>query len=186
MKVNDRVLEWLTARGLEIELTEKKHPESFVPGVWLDHGKIVVNPQVALVEDVLHEAGHLACIPSRFRGLTVPGSLPGPELEAAIQEYCDRHPFMDAQGREDPVWRAIMQMGDTEATAWAYAASRHLGLSAEDIFVEREDGTLAYDGEGPNIWAALDMSSYFGINGLQAAGFCSVRTFPQMKRWLAS
>ena len=185
MKINDRVVEWLAARGLEVELVDQEHPDAFVPGVWLDRGKIIVNPERAHVGDVLHEAGHLACIPSQFRELTVPGSLPGPKLEAAVHEYCDTHPFMDAEGREDPVWRATMQMGDCEATAWAYAASKHLELSPEILFSEREFGPMPYEGEGPEIWLMLDANSYMGINGLRAAGFCEVRTFPQMKRWLA-
>jgi hypothetical protein len=185
MKVDDRILTWLASKGLELELVEHLNDDAFVPGVWFDAGKLVVNPNVALAEDVLHEAGHLACIPSKFRGLTVPGSLPGPKLEAAVKEYCDTHPLMDEHGQEDQTWRNIMQMGDCEATAWAYAAGRRLELTAEQLFVMREDGTEAYDGDGPDLWTSLDMNSYFGINGLQAAGFCQVRTFPRMARWLA-
>jgi hypothetical protein len=185
MKLDERVVTWLALKGIEVEFTDQEHPDSFVPGVWLDRGKLIVNHERAHVGDVLHEAGHLACIPSKFRELTEPGSLMTPKLEAAVKEYCDTHPFMDAEMQEDPVWRAIMQMGDCEATAWAYAASKYLELSPEILFSEREYGEMPYDGEGPDIWKSLDMNSYFGINGLQAGGFCSVRTFPQMTRWLA-
>lgn len=185
MKVNERILEWLTAKGFEIERVDCDHPDAFVSGVWIDGGKLFVNPDLALAEDVLHEAGHLACIPGKFRELTEPGSMPGPKLAAAIKHHCDTEPFVDEMGRENQTWRNIMQMGDCEATAWAYAAGRHLELEAKDLFVKRADGTEAYDGEGPDIWASMDMNAYFGINGLQAAGFCQVRTFPQMARWLA-
>jgi len=188
MKINERVVEWLASKGIEVEFTEEIFPDSFVPGVWLDRGKVIVNRERAHVGDVLHEAGHLACIPSKFRELTEPGSLmvPGSRLEAAIKDYCATHPFvMDAMGREDPTWRGIMQMADCEATAWAYAASKYLELPSEILFSEREFGKVPYDGEGPSIWQCLKANSYFGINGLQAGGFCSVREFPQMKRWLA-
>ena len=185
MKITDRVVEWLASKGIEVEFVEEEHPDAFVPGVWMDRGKLIVNHERARVGDVLHEAGHLACIPSKFRELTEPGSLMTPKLEAAVKNHCDTVPFMDAEMREDPTWRGIMQMGDCEATAWAYAASKHLELSPEILFSERKYGNMPYEGEGPSIWQSLDANAYFGINGLQAAGFCSVRAFPQMVRWLA-
>lgn len=186
MRIAQDVIDWLRARGLEVEFADQEHPEAFVPGVWLDRGKIIINEARAHVGDVLHEAGHLACIPSCFRELVEPGSLPTPKLHEAIEQYMDTHPFMvDDMGREDPVIRGILQMGDCEATAWAYAAGEELGLPASILFDEREFGPEPYDGEGKEIWRALDARSYMGINGLQAAGFCSVRTFPKMARWLA-
>ena len=185
VKLDDRTVEWLASVGVEVEFTQEEHPDSFVPGVWLDHGKILVNREVAHVSDVLHESGHLACIPGIFRELVEPGSLPTPKLQAAIEEYMGTHPFMDEQMREDPVCRAILQMGDCEATAWEYAASKVLGLSVEVLFSERANGFVPYDGQGPSLWENLDANAYFGINGLQAAGFCTVREFPKMRRWLA-
>lgn len=185
MRIDDRVVEWLASKGIEVELSDQVHPDEFVPGVWLDHGNVIVNPERAHVGDVLHEAGHLACIPSIFWDLVEPGSLPTPKLKTAIETYCGTHPFMDENYREDLVHRAVMQMGDCEATAWAYAASKQLELSPGILFSERKYGKMPYGGDGPKIWEMLDMNAYFGINGLQAAGFCSVRTFPQMTRWVA-
>lgn len=185
MRLDDPTAEWLCSIGLEVEWTKDDPEDSFVPGVWLDQGKIVVNRSVAHIGDVLHEAGHLACVPSKFRHLVERGSLPTPKLQAAIEEYMDTHPFMDEHGNEDPVHRGVMQMGDCEATAWAYAASKHLGISPAVLFSDRVRGEVPYDGEGPSIWEALDRNAYFGINGLQAAQFCSVRDFPKMRRWLA-
>ena len=185
VKLDDQTVDWLASIGIEVEFTQEDFPESFCIGVWMDHGKIIVNREVAHVSDVLHECGHLACIPGIFRELVEPGSLLTPKLKAAIEEYCNTHLFMDEMMREDPVWRGIMQMGDCEATAWEYAASKVLGLSVEVLFSERVNGFVPYDGEGPSLWSCMDANSYFGINGLQAAGFCSVREFPTMRRWLA-
>jgi len=184
MKVDDRITSWLRSVGLEIEFTDGEHPDSFVRGVWLDQGKIIVNREVAHVGDVLHEAGHLACIPKLLRGYVEPGSLPTMQLRQEIENYMADNPFMDAEGREDPVCRGIMQMGDCEATAWSYAATKVLGITAAVLFEDRKDD-VPYDGEGPQIWQMLDANAYMGINGLQAAGFCTVREFPKMRRWLA-
>jgi hypothetical protein len=185
MKINDHVVQWLASVGLEVEFATEDPPECFIPGVWLDRGKIIVNPARAHVGDILHEAGHLACIPSCFRDLVEPGMLPGEKLEQAIHDYTTTHLFCDHEGREDPVFRGIMQMSDPEATAWAYAASKELGISPGVLFSEREHGPVPYEGEGPHLWQMLDAQAYFGINGLRAAGFCTVRGFPTMLRWLA-
>lgn len=185
MKIDDRTVEWLASVGIQVEFTDQEHPAAFVPGVWLDQGKILANREVAHVSDVLHEAGHLACIPSVFRELVEPGSLPTPKLMKAIDEYLGTHPFIDEHMREDPVHRAVMQMGDCEATAWEYAATKVLGIPVGVLFTKRENGFVPYDGEGPSLWASMDANAYFGINGLQAGGFCTVRGFPTMQRWLA-
>jgi hypothetical protein len=171
--------------GLVVVETTDLRDDSFVPGVWLDHGSLVVNLGVAHVGDVLHEAGHLALIPSCMRDLVRPGQLPGEELTRALDKYCSEHLFSDAQGREDPIFRAILQMGDCEVTAWSYAACSALGVSPEVLFAARTDGTVPYNGGGNEIWEGLDARAYFGINGLQAAGYCTVRDFPTMRRWLA-
>ena len=180
-----RVVSFLRALGLEVEETNEVRDDSFVPGVWLSRGRVIVNVDVAHVGDVLHEAGHLAIIPSTMRQLVRPGELPGTDLERAIEEYMATHVLADDLGREDPTFRAILQMGDCEATAWAYAACREIGILPQILFAERGNGTVPYDGFGASIWEALDARAYFGINGLQAAGYCTVRDFPRMRRWLA-
>lgn len=185
MKLHENVVGWLASVGIEVEFADQEHPDAFVPGVWLDRGRVIVNQARVHVGDVLHEAGHLVCVPSLFRDLVEPGSLPTPKFRVALEEYLDTHSFMDGMGHEDPVHRAAMQMGDCEATAWAYAASKALGLSPGILFSERKYGPMPYEGEGPDIWKMLDARAYMGIHGLQAGGFCSVRSFPQMTRWLA-
>jgi hypothetical protein len=180
-------IRWLAGIGLEIELVDGTHPNAFMEGggVWLDRGRVIVNPDITHVGDLLHEAGHLACIPSRFRELVEPGELPTPKLAEAIELYTSTNLFiLDDIGTEDPTWRSIMQMGDCEATAWSYAAAKAIGLHAVALF-EARHGREPYQGGGHDIWTMLDANSYFGINGLQAAGFCTVKMFPAMKRWLA-
>src|SRR3546814_12327936 len=52
-----------------------------------------------------------------------------------------------------PEMRAIMQAGETEATAWAFAAGRAIGLPDHVIF---EDLDSAGEGEGIRFWHALN------------------------------
>src|SRR3546814_7008484 len=60
-----------------------------------------------------------------------------------------------------PEMRAIMQAGETEATAWAFAAGRAIGLP-DHVIIEAQD----YDGEGEGIRFGLALNAYVGINGM--------------------
>lgn len=182
-----RALKFMRVLGMETEVVRHDHSDAFVPGVWLDHGRLVVFPEVAALGDVLHEAGHLAVIPSVLRALTVPGSLPGDALHSAAAEYLERSCIVDACGTEDPLMRGILQMGECEAIAWSYAAARALDFDPVILTAQREDGSYPF-GEpdaGAQVLLRLNGSAHFGIHGLQAAGFCRAREFPLMLRWLA-
>ncbi|MFL1449222.1 hypothetical protein ACI77O_12575 [Pseudomonas tritici] len=74
---------------------------------------------------------------------------------------------------DDALVRAMIQAGETEATAWAFAAGRAVGLPDELIIQDCE-----YGGEGQHVRNALSASSYLGINGIQHAGFCVTRPNP--------
>src|SRR3546814_296386 len=79
-----------------------------------------------------------------------------------------------------PEMRAIMQAGETEATAWAFAAGRAIGLP-DHVIIEDQD----YDGEGEGIRFGLALNAYVGINGMVRGGMCeSVRAYPAMIKWL--
>lgn len=178
---------FLRSVGIEVETARDPLSESFVPGVWLNEGRIVLHPETAHASDVLHEAGHLATVPSELRSLTRPGSFPGDLLAAACERCIRERPFVDECGREDPVLRGILQMGDCEATAWSFAATVAMGVSPEILIEPRGDGTIPYaDSEvAEGILDGLRHRQYLGINGLAAARFCNLRSFPKMLRWLA-
>ncbi len=82
-----------------------------------------------------------------------------------------------------------MQCCDTEATAWAWLAGKHLSIP-DHLIISDED----YQNEGESIRTCLALNSYFGINGLAHGGFCSTRpihakitgkpAFPQLAFWL--
>src|SRR3546814_16354570 len=73
-----------------------------------------------------------------------------------------------------PEMRAIMQAGETEATAWAFAAGRAIGLP-DHVIIEDQD----YDGAGGGISFGLALNAYVGIHGMFRGGMCeSVRDYP--------
>lgn len=61
-----------------------------------------------------------------------------------------------------------MQCSDPEATAWAWAIGKHLGLPDEIIILDSE-----YDGTGANERLSLGMGAHLGVHGLAHAGFCA-------------
>lgn len=148
--------------------------------VGLHGGRILAgSDDDGLAGDVLHHAGRLALVPGRFRPMAAPGMA---DAEAAMLGYVDGHP--DGVD-DDPVVRACLQCGDTEASAWAYAAAVAAGVDTRLPFHRRLCRS------GAEIHWMLSMNAHGGVNGLQAAGMTSVRArpgmpaFPAMARWLA-
>lgn len=129
----------------------------FIEGVRIEGGELYVDP-AAPVSGLLHEAGHLACVPKRFRHYV--GKDLGPALSRMFDEIKDEEP-------ESPLYRAMLQCSDPEATAWAYAFGTHLGFSPEEIILDSE-----YANAGEDVRMGLVARAYVGINGLAAAGFC--------------
>lgn len=132
-------------------------PCGFVDGICIDHGTILIDP-AAHVGDVLHEAGHLATLPGQYRKLVFGDVAPVIAHMLATTNFDDP---------DAPAARAAIQVDDSTATAWAWAAGHFLGL--DPMLVIREE---AYGGRAAEIRQALELGHYLGINGLSAAGFC--------------
>lgn len=165
--------------GIPIELTYERPMGSFLAGAWIHLGTVYINPDIALLGDVFHEAGHLAVTPSRFRhwwrkwGMNLDD--PDSPLSHAIEER-----FQQDFDPDDLEIRALMQMGECEAIAWEYAAIVELGFCAEHAFSHPS----RFQGQGRDVLDQLRGNGHFGINGLQAAKMTTVRTYPRMIRWL--
>lgn len=151
---------------------------------FIDHIEVVagaphLDPRCS-VSALLHEAGHVALVPKRYRSM-----LSG-DVRRALGKVFDE-PSVAELPPDHPTLRALLQASDPEATAWAWAAGRHLGLPDELIIVDRE-----YSGGGADIRLALAARRYVGIHGLMHAGFCVVRatpyrplpTYPNLAFWL--
>lgn len=167
-------------------LNEIGLPTTFVDGTtgFIDHcliqeGTLRVTPYCR-ASGLLHEAGHIAICPGQYRHLFSGNVIHGQRaLMEAISEF-DLHP-------DSPLYRAAIQSGECEATGWAWAAGKFLGIP--DEFIIRDD---EYTNSGEHVRLQLSLNAYMGINGLQHAGFCKARSFgaspkplfPELAFWL--
>ena len=173
-----RTVRFLNEIGLRCE--PRAGAAGFVAGVVIERGALFFD-DVARASNLLHEAGHLAVVPSRFRPL-FNGNVSGGQkaMMAAI----------DFSNPDSSEARAALSCSDPEATAWAWSAGKRVGLAPEEIILDAE-----YGGDGPSVRAALQACCYAGIHGLAHSGFCVVRpgrlsairglpAYPQLARWL--
>jgi hypothetical protein len=151
-----RAVEALNQIGLPTHIQDGA--TGFIEGVRIVNGELYVAPG-ARVSGLLHEAGHVAVAPKRFRHFI------SDNVDVAIARMFEA---VENEHPDSPLHRAVLQCSDAEATAWAYAFGTQLGYSPE--FIIRDD---EYDGEGAFTRLSLTLRSYLGINGLAAAGFCT-------------
>lgn len=150
--------------------------QGFFAGIEIRCGKLLVDPQCP-VSDLLHEAGHLAIVPGRFRHLM------NKDLESG---WAAMFEVLSTLGLPPESWlyQAALHVSDTEATAWAWAAGKRLGLAGTEIIRAGD-----YDGDEDAVRYLLDSGTYEGVYGLAAAGFCSViqgggnPVFPNLAFW---
>lgn len=158
-----------------IEAEERSHASGFLDGIRIEKGRILYSPD-APPSNLLHEAGHLAIMPTTFRHLAEDRLS---QVFAAMGDALQRR--MDETGNpDDPLIRAIMQCSDMEATAWAWAFGVRVGLPHAIIILDEE-----YGGDGAGVRVQVSNNMYMGINGLRAAGMVeSVRRYPDLSKWL--
>lgn len=101
-----KITEFLTSIGLEVRFTPLPS-HTFLPGLKIEKGTLLVDvSQLAYPGDILHEAGHLACMP--------------PEIRKTMDD--DLEPGDLHSG------------GELMAIAWSYAASIHLDIDPAVVF----------------------------------------------------
>jgi len=170
-------MKFLSAIGLTVAV--EPGASGFIHFVAVVCGGLRVDPK-APASGLLHEAGHLAIVPTRFRH-HLSGNL-DEGMKMIFAELYQMELESDSQ-----LQRAVLQTGDAEATAWAFAAGRAIGLPDELIIQDDE-----YSGDGGFIRGALATNSYVGINGISHAGFCVPRhnpyrplpVYPSLAFWL--
>lgn len=151
-----RIAEWL--REIGIPVREGTLPaDSFLPGVMLEPGGLVVDPERLLYPgDLLHEAGHLAVMLPEQRATAGPNA--GLEMGDEIA-----------------------------AQTWSYAAIVHLGLPAEVVFhATGYKGSASRlietyrDGK-----AGVPLLQWMGMTlDRKHAEAASLQPYPHMIRWL--
>jgi hypothetical protein len=175
-------------RTIKLPIIEQPGARGFLPGIEIVAGALLVDFDVCYPGDLLHEAGHLAVLPSRFRRAV------NLDLEPTFSKI-SRHLSNDQIDPNGEFARQCMQCGEAEATAWAWAAGKFLGLSGEIIIRDGTYEDVPGDDSAKAIRVGLSLNRYIGVNGLQAAGWCSVRggifvarnklpVFPILNRWL--
>jgi hypothetical protein len=176
----DRIVDFLRGIGLPVEVGPFG-PEGFLPGITIEQGAMRVDPAHLHVSgDLLHEAGHMAPVPSRLRPRL--GSNLETTLGAAVA------------GDPDPLARAALLHTEVMAVAWSYAALRHLGLPPDVIFFA--GGYRMDAAQQAQFLSLMESGNNFGIAHLANAGMtgpCGIMAllqanglppFPAMTRWL--
>lgn len=173
----EAAVQFLRNIGLIVEV--ENGASGFIEHVAIVSGELRVDPH-APASGLLHEAGHLAIVPARFRNY-LSGNL-DEGMEAIFSELDQMRLEPDS-----PLERAMLQVSDPEATAWAWAAGKAIGIP-EDMIIQNSE----YSGSGCFIRRALSSNSYIGINGISHAGFCVPRrnpyrelpVYPSLAFWL--
>jgi hypothetical protein len=149
--------------GIGLSIAETPLTEAtFLPGITIREGGLIVDPAALLwPTDLLHEAGHLAVLPTAVRA----------SADDAL---------IDVLGLE--------HAGEPEAMAWAYAAASHLGLPLNALI--HEGGYQGRSAEILSMYAYGIYPGLRGLceTGMTAApGFGSAEDdirYPRMRRWL--
>jgi hypothetical protein len=159
----EATMQFLAGIGLDVQ--GRPGAQGFIDKVLIVDGGLRVDP-FATPSNLLHEAGHVAIVPERFRALMSGDLSHGMKLMWDEIDQLNLDP-------DGPLHRAALQCSESEATAWAWAAGKAIGLPDEVIILDPE-----YQGDGANMRFSLASNCYLGINGLSHAGFCSVRANP--------
>lgn len=156
------ILRFLQTIGIKYSL-EKIENEHFLPGLMLQNGSVLIDlDKLKYPGDLLHEAGHLACMPPAIR-TEMTGVLPN----------CD-----------------LVNGGEMMAMAWSFAACKHLGMDPSVVFHEhgyKNDSAMliaAYEkGLGPGIpLLQWQLMCYDSAN----AEIQGKRPFPYMYQWVCT
>ena len=158
--VTARIAGFLDGIGIRVEPADV--PESFLPGVTLDRGGLLVDePRLTYPGDLLHEAGHVAAAPAWARP-SMSGSIDVPDLDTSNLE-----------------WAAI---------PWSYAAALAIGIDPALVFHGggyrgHSPGLLANFAAGVPIGLHLLVEAGMTVAGPRAAAL-GVEPYPHMLRWL--
>lgn len=151
-----KLLDFISEIGLQYQL-ETISEETFLPGLKLSHGILIVDPEKLLYPgDILHEAGHLACMP--------------PEIRVGMN---DSLPIND-----------LNNGGEMMAIAWSYAAAVHLDIDPHIVFHEngyKGGGQSLVDNFTQGRFIGVPLLQWNGMT--YPSGLEDKLSFPQMINW---
>ena len=156
-----RILGFLEEIGIGYQLTSEPC-DSFLRGIKMVNGQLLINTRDLLCSgDILHEAGHIACLPPELRPKA------SGDIGATLGEQ---------------------QTYELAVILWSVAAAHHLEIPVSEIF--HDEAYLGYsdwftEQASSNSYVGLPLLQWLGLAASDeelAAG--KVQPFPAMKRWL--
>jgi len=151
-----RLLNFISEIGLHYQL-EPITEETFLPGLKLRGGVLIVDTEKLLYPgDILHEAGHLACMPAEIR-MDMSDSLPSNDLNNG---------------------------GEMMAIAWSYAAAEHLDIDPHIVFHDKGykgGGQSLVDNFTQGDFFGVPLLQWNGM--AYPSGQEGSLSFPQMMNW---
>jgi hypothetical protein len=137
-------------------------PDSFLPGLRISQGGVIFDrASLRWPGDLLHEAGHIAVMPSALR----------PSLSDALDSESE-----------------VPHGGEVEALAWAYAALVHLELHPSVLFHDggyRGNSTGLITTFGLGVYPGAFGLAQAGMTLVGAeARAAGIPPYPRMIRWL--
>lgn len=143
-------------------ISKQLDPGSFLPGLSIEDGCIVIDRDaLSYPGDILHEAGHIAVVPSAERA-----SLQSANIET----------------------RSNRESEEMMAIAWSYAACIHLGLDPYFVFHDhgyKGGGRYLADNFKNKYYMGLPMLQWIGLAADEKnALILKVDPYPSMIKWL--
>jgi len=157
--VVETITNFVESIGLSV-ITRAIEEDTFLPGLLLENGKIVIDPDKLLYPgDILHEAGHLAA------------------YEPAVRETIG-----------DPLPEYMSAGFEMMAMAWSYAACLYINLDPAIVFHDngyRGAGSHILETYDSGSYIGLPMLQYLGLAyDKKRAAELNALPYPSMLRWL--
>lgn len=156
----ESVFHFLRELGIGCCISEENF-DSFLQGVRIENGGLKINLKNLLcIGDILHEAGHLACLPSDLRAKA------NDNIEISLGP---EHTY---------------ELG---AIMWSVAAAMHLKIPLTEIFHEdayRGDGQWLLEQYSNNNYLGLNLLQWMGMVAFDdEVDGVNILPFPAMLRW---
>lgn len=155
----DTSIKFINSIGLETMFCALSNEDCFLPGLFICNGKILIDKeQLKYPGDIIHEAGHLAVIPSAER-TAISGA--------------------DIAKRSDAASEEMM------AIAWSYAACKHLAIDPAFVFHEqgyKGGGKNIIDDFDAGRYFGVPVLQWLGMTVTNSGN--PADNYPVMRKWL--
>lgn len=155
-----RILPFLAEIGIAVR-EEPLPPQTFVPGIRIDAGALVIDREkLSYPGDLLHEAGHIAVVP--------------PAQRRALTDNLQTDDYQADLGNE------------IAAIAWSYAAARHIDLDPAIVFHPHgyRGASAAYlENFAAGRYVGVPLLNWFGM-ALERDDGSGRAVYPRMIHWL--